>query len=367
MKKNALLELYRFIAAITILLLHVWQDVTTVPGIWFYKNNWRLGVEFFFALSGFLLYLHCRRKKNESSVAYLLGKVRFFFPYVLVMFLLNGLREVIINQYNFFDYMLPRSHYLLFYTNETYRVATGIPGMGVLWYVCALLAASFVIHYMLNHHEKLWRELLAVVMVVVGYTVVIRLNKNLTTPEDWNIGGVKIFVPTRFFRAMAGISLGTLLGMAYEKASAVKYTNSGKICGTIASMVMFTGAVVFSFLPTDKAFSSGSWKVLWVVLMYGMAILLAAVFAGDFPKGKKTRGLLCFLGKYSLHIYLTHTCIIYLMWYFYDRTIWKKEFMLMTVAGTAVLCVVLELAVRGIRKGTGAVCGFLRNKCIVKE
>lgn len=54
MKKSHLVEGYRFVIAISIMIFHFLKT-------WSNTNNLRQGVEFFFVLSGFLLMAHCEK------------------------------------------------------------------------------------------------------------------------------------------------------------------------------------------------------------------------------------------------------------------------------------------------------------------
>ena len=77
-----LIEIYRFIIALSLVFFHFMQTLGSD------NNNFRLGVEFFFILSGFLLAKHCEKHKEETSYKTVFDRISRFYPSCFILYLL---------------------------------------------------------------------------------------------------------------------------------------------------------------------------------------------------------------------------------------------------------------------------------------
>ena len=86
MKKNAEIELYRFIMIMGVTILHFTEDYSLLP---FYGGY--LGVDFCFILAGYFLMVHFYKhyspdlSPTENAIDYIIDRVKkLYFPYIVM-------------------------------------------------------------------------------------------------------------------------------------------------------------------------------------------------------------------------------------------------------------------------------------------
>lgn len=345
MKKSYLLEGYRFIVAITIVFFHVWGYTVDTAGI---TNNWRLGVEFFYILSGFLLMKHCEEHVEETALRLFFEKWKQFYPYILVMFLAGAIEiaysegeKIVVVCYRYFSMLLLMS-------NALRGKAEQMRCLGHLWFIVSQLYATYILSYLIKKHSKAYRSILAVLLMVGCYCMSIRCNDNLTTNQFLKIGDAKIYIPLLLVRALAGMSCGTLLYMIYKNIGGYSYTKLARTFGIGASVFCQLAGIWLSKRSLDDAVNSFGWRALLVVLLYAMAIVLAFSFADGFPESAILKKILSTLGRWSMLIYFVHQTVIFAL---NDLKIsYGLKFFVLVFLTTAIGCVALDMCVKGIRK-----------------
>lgn len=99
MKKSYLVEGYRFVIAISIMIFHFLKT-------WSNTNNLRQGVEFFFVLSGFLLMAHCEKASGvggETVGKLMVGKLKSVYPETFVVFWMAAIAVTVLEKKEFLD------------------------------------------------------------------------------------------------------------------------------------------------------------------------------------------------------------------------------------------------------------------------
>lgn len=360
MKKSYLVEGYRFVVAISIIVYHTFN-------IWEMATSLRLGVEFFFVLSGFLLMGHLEKHPDESIPRLMMGKLAHVYPYIVMSFIASSVAVSIIKDQNIAHLMYQQSHELLLLTNafKGIKGITWMNGSGQLWFLVTQLWATLILSWLIKNYENAYRSIGAVLLAVGGYVAIIRGTGVLSVEIYWTLGENKIFMPFLLLRALSGMACGTLVYMSYTKLQKYTFTDFAKAGGGLSILCMGT-ALWLSARTKEQCFNAYSWRALLVVALYMAAILLAFTFAQGIPKGNRAKKVLAFLGRMSLPIYVSHSLVLYIMRHTIEMPYFRRRWLLVAFAGTAVVSVLLELCVQLLRKGWAAFMVWLKKMCIAE-
>lgn len=296
MKKSYLVEGYRFVVAISIMIFHFLQT-------WSNLNNMRLGVEFFFVLSGFLLMAHLEKYPEESVQRLMSEKLKAVYPGMLIVFCMASVSVVLIEKKKtLFVIMYQHLSQLMLLTNAFHGKAKWLSGTIQLWFILSQLWATLILAWLVKMHRKSYESALGALIVLGCYTVCIRCSGNLNTKCDWKIGEYKIYLPLPLLRALAGLACGTLIYLLYKKLSTYTYTRFAQIGGLMISVGCFATALWLTTRSSKMPINSYSWRTLIVVLLYAIAILFAFVFENIArqKKGKTIKKCIC-IGRETFH------------------------------------------------------------------
>ena len=170
-----------------------------------------IAVDFYFILSGYLLYGSYIRHKYDALV-YTVEKLRRFYPEYIFVFIIAFLMKVGI--------LLRENDYITVFLNA---ISEGllIHGVGVYdgnvnptsWYISVLLLGGGLLYAMLYCSKRVAVGVLFPLIVLLGYTALLRLNGSL---EQFSSG---LFISECLLRGMAGMSLGVILAVFVERYS----------------------------------------------------------------------------------------------------------------------------------------------------
>ena len=360
MGKSYLIEGYRFIIAISIMIYHILR-------VWEIETNFRLGVEFFFILSGFLLMAHIEKHPEESVSHLVWKKISNFYPYIIVSFIATSIVVAWVTRQNIGVLMFNHIHELLFLTNilKGVKDVAWLNGSGQLWFITAQLWATLILSWYIKKHRETYESIGMILIAIGGYITIIRCKGYLNIGTYWKIGENEIFLPLLLFRAIAGLACGTMAYMGYSKMKKYDFTDLAKRSGTILSVLCMLIGVCLSARNREQLINTYSWRAIIVIVLYMTAILLAFIFAKDYPKTKWMKKVFEMCGRSSMPIYVTHTLVIYLI----RHTVGMPEFSWQSIAlvctGTVVASAVCELCVRLIRNGWHGITTALIKKCII--
>lgn len=360
MKKNSLVECYRFIVALSILWFHILK-------IWSNNNNLRFGVEFFYILSGFLLMAHCEKYPEETALKITFKKIKSFYPYIIVSFIVACTTERILHGKAFFEAAYEHLHQLLFLTNilKEIKNVSWLGGTGPLWFVTAQIWATFILAQIIQKHNELYKTFLSV-FLMCGYIVLIRCSGNLNTFVYWTIGENKIFVPLLLIRAMSGMACGTVVYLLYLKLNKFVYTEFAKKGGGFFSLLFLLMGLFISSRSKNQSFNSYGWRSMIVVILYMGAILLSFVFGHELKLSEKTEKLFMRCGKWSLLIYVTHPWVIYIMKETMEMPCFRRRYAAVAFMGTFIASAAMNIGVDIVRRGWAAFMVWLKKMCIAE-
>jgi peptidoglycan/LPS O-acetylase OafA/YrhL len=172
------------------------------------KNGWRIGVEFFFILSGFLLAYKSSTSKM-TAIEFTKHKIARLFPEYFVMILYciplkcvlksMDLKEFVIYIFSSLDDLL--------FLNGTGIAYNEISG--AVWYISALVICGYFIYYLYNKWREVFVSLIAPASVLYIYTFFSRSRGELTGATHIT----SLNISAALLRGWAGLALGVL---AYE-------------------------------------------------------------------------------------------------------------------------------------------------------
>lgn len=196
-RKNNILELYRGFFTIIIVIMHFHN---VVPEI--YINKGYLGVEFFFAMSGYFLAVSFE-KKGLGIKKYFLGRISRLWPQTFLALICCSL---------IYTEVLNKDIWKMRFLAEALMVQEwgiftnlGPAIVPQCWYISALLLASIIIYTFLNSFG--WNKMKAFMLVgvVVGYSFLFSSSSGI---EMWGMMG-PFSLPV--VRAFCGMTVGVII------------------------------------------------------------------------------------------------------------------------------------------------------------
>ena len=174
-----------------------------------------LAVEFFFILSGFLIYKSFSKPQAASTIDYTINKFRRFAPEYLIVLGYIYLRHLFLPvlagnrdfDISFMMKMFPEI--LMLQDSGFYDGGANAP----LWYLCILLVGGGLLYSFFRYNKRLATHVIIPLICLMGYTYLFGKSPNGSI-EVWDVDGP---IKATLVRGMAGMSLGILLACIYEK------------------------------------------------------------------------------------------------------------------------------------------------------
>ncbi len=265
LKKNNV-SFWRIIAAIVICLLHFF---TTYNVYGLYPNltpGWGIYTEFFFIVSGFLLYAKFTANRNagKQETAFQYTKQRFlkFYPYYVFSLICLSVYSLIKGTFNILNFL-----------NELLMLPFSVFGLNrlqndVAWFLPVMLVAGYLIYYLLSHNEKLFNNIIAPFSVLLIYGYFYNKAGNLSTAH-WLREG--FFIYGGFMRAFAAMSIGVICFRLFSKRKAPQEA-TGRFADLPAKILEFSG---FSIAIVVLMFWGKSTADFLCILILAISITLA--------------------------------------------------------------------------------------------
>lgn len=285
--KNHAIEFYRIFLTLIICLHH---SQFFIGDLRWLKQGY-ICVEFFFILSGVLLYQSFSKEKIHSTLSYFEKRFTRLWPeYVFAAVLEIFARGVFLHDFN-----LSKAF------NELMMVQnTGLFRLGgynyPCWYIPVMLFCGVIIYGMLTLWEGGYRKLLAPLSILCGYTYIWGLDTGL---ENWKYIGA-LSVP--MIRGFCAMSIGVLVAILLERNKQVHLSICiGTLIEVVALLLVILGMVtnVSTDMLTIVAFA------ILVFIVFGKRSIISNLLLN--------RSIWSKLSKYSYSIYLNHAIIIYVL------------------------------------------------------
>lgn len=250
--KNGMIELMRFVFCIIIILFHLNNRVPVEydVGLTFFKHG-RIGVEFFFLVSGYLLANNAHRQFDSeinvanSTAKFMCKKVMSIFPYHFFVFVADVIIIYATLEWkgisNFFQRFLS---YLpgLFFLQKSGIKCTEVNT--IEWYIPAMLVAMTVLYpLVLTFKDKFTKIACPVITIVtIGYLI----------QSTGELGGVKQYVfndtlPKVYVRAFAELCAGVFIYEVVQYFKNREISKLKKITISAVEIICYLATIFYTF------------------------------------------------------------------------------------------------------------------------
>lgn len=300
MRRNAEIEIWRFFMAMVVVNYHSW---TLGCGLIFPFG--RIGVEFFFLLSGYLLAASAMRQVCKKSnptwseihneTASLIGR-RFasFFPQTLIVCVLTCAIFCVIYYPHLGTCFMMCSRSLfgdVFCLNMTGLVGGG--SNGAVWYLSTLMLSSALLYPVFR------RWCVSPAYFCVGWLLLGAIYLN---GEAYDLTGVREIIGTYKgnIRGFAEMLIGASLLPLTMKIRNVSFSRFGRLVLTLIKWAMSVVVILFACMASRFGHNYG-------IAMMALCVLIMLMFSEKCLDTKwYQHPISLFLGRFSLVLFLSH-------------------------------------------------------------
>lgn len=293
-RRNILIDVYRFLAAIVILCHHT----DKLGGLQLACGGW-IFVEFFFMLSGYYLTKHfeenaVKKTAEEAALAYTLNKLLRIAPYAIVGIIVDavaliGSGNIPLSETGIVFGDLP-AHFLL------------LKGLGItrydinpaMWYLTALLVLMPCISLLLLKARKVYKYLLSWLIPLLSYYALFLVFGDLRNwAQPWQVNYM--------LRGLAALSTGSMIYYLSERFGKASVSSRFRTYLTVLEIALFFTIVVIAFC------SDGSDYALACVF-FEIVVLCIALSKNDHLQEILPHSLSA-LGRISMPVYCFHQAV----------------------------------------------------------
>ena len=253
-------------------------------------NGWYISVEFFFIVSGFLLYRQCKSNRYATNVEYIKDKYFNIYPiYIIcfaVMFIFKTAADPSTRAIYFFDSFWEMVGLQCIGLNRGWDYISGTS-----WYISALLICGFFLYFLLQNYEKFTVGFLIPLCIMVFYSWFYRNGAIL----DFTIAGEMpgFYTNGALMRGVTGMGLGVI---AARLNSYLQKNARNILLWKGLGVAGFLIVIVWSFM---KGYTYNDFPMAF--------ILCICVAIGFLPNQKiKIPSVIKYWSKATLGVYLVH-------------------------------------------------------------
>ena len=269
-KKNIGIEALRFIFMLVICIWHYPSHS--------YLTHGYLGVEFFFILSGYLLYKTTLKNPLLNPIDFTLKKIKRFAPKYLAGLLISFIFLSLIPLLNAGNYrnlifdifrLIPES--MMIQNVGFYQGGINYP----LWFLCVLIVGGGMIYTWIYVNKRITIGVVLPLLIVIGFSFLFNISTEIKI-EHWGVYGI---VALPLLRGILDMSIGVLL--AYLQLKKSKNIQQKRHIFNIIWIVSFVLVIILHFLPFDLDQYS---LIFFSLLVVGAMIpgsIVEKIFRGD--------------------------------------------------------------------------------------
>lgn len=298
-KRNQIVDILKLIFVFVIFINHL--NSIAIPGekINLIMHLGFLGVEFFFIVSGYLMFVKVDKSDclniGVETVQFIFRKISIFFPYYIIAYIIGFV--VLHHSTENTLKMVIKDMILSFYSILQLQMAgfKSYQVLGPTWYLSSMVLCMMVLYPLALKYKKNFITLIAPVIAIVSYGY-LSLNIGKLATINYICGGV---VYSGILRGLGGISLGCICWGMAKKLKKCKFTDTGKCLITFIEILLYI-----------TVWSAMNWKIDTRLDFIIVLILLMAVsvsFSGQSFTSRLVRGEIKWIGSFSLSVYLADT------------------------------------------------------------
>lgn len=331
--RNGLVEMMRFFVCVGVVLMH---SHVLNPKHQNIATGGALGVDFFFVLSGFLMtryvYLYSREQMGtgEQTARFIWKKVTTIFPVHAISFLFAFLVREFCDGVGLLTFVKD----LVCSIWEVLMLRTFISGgtyprNDPSWYVSMMIIVMLVIFpIIIKYYHEFVYILAPLLFIFIGEWYCVVRGGSLISAQKY-----LWFVPTHFFRAVMGLSFGTICFEAARNIQNSVINQKKKYLLTVIEIL----AYLFVFIEIWKR--PKEYFDLIFVLAAGVAITLT--FSGKTALAGRFDKKICYkLGHYSLFLFYNH-----FYWLYFVNKVWTNISFSQSITIYLLLSVVTSITV----------------------
>ena len=307
------LDIYRLIFTIFVVTLHFETFYISVPKLYHLSRSLYRAVDFFFLLSGFLLYRSFRNQHYASALDFTLAKAKRLLPinFVVVVFTCFFMHfKLIKNLTDFFNLMkgfiqltisaLPNILFLQEFI-PVFENFCGGDYFVPLWYISAMMVCCFIWFWYLSaahpkHGENFKVYGLCLVVSIIIFAFVFNEYGHINIAQGFV---PKINIPAGFLRGLADMGLGIFCANFSIRLNNKKVVVLLKILFPVLLFVLILYAAETAI------------DFVFIILC---AFALIFEFSIEETPCKLVQSLCRFAGKASIPIYFSHAFVLIIVY-----------------------------------------------------
>lgn len=307
------LDIYRLIFTIFVVTIHFEQFYRTLPILYHLSRSLYRAVDFFFLLSGFLLYKSFCAKHYANALDFTIAKAKRLFPINFVVVILTclfinftpikGMSEVLSLVKNFVHYAISAIPNLLFLQEfiPVFETFCGGDYFAPLWYISAMLFSGFIWFWFLasaqKKHDKTFKAYgFALTVSIIIFSFIFNEFGHINITQGFV---PKLNIAIGFLRGLADMGLGIFF------ANFSIHIDNKKILAVLKVLLpLLLFALAFYAAQTAMDF----------IFIIVCAFVLTFEFSIEQSPCGMVQSICRFAGKASVPIYFSHAFVLIIIY-----------------------------------------------------
>lgn len=341
--RNALLDFWKFVFSVVVVLYHTYQ--LRMEGEFELFPKGYLAVEFFFVCSGIFMAASAEKNSNHTEMglgkdtfSFLKKKIKGLMPNFYVAWALTFLVRHIDATLGECVRHLAANIWEL--TGITYSGLYHYPINAPVWYISAMLLAMLVLYPLMRKYKDTFFYIIAPLIFIFMMGISWQKYHSLGWASRWT--GLMMYGT---YRAFMEIAFGCVLYKAALFLKKVQFTSFARIMLALAEILGYAVSVVYMFYNKNSRYD----YCVLVILACSITITYANVgILSGINKIKGIFGSLKWLGEYSYSLFLGHWMWAKKLTYFFPSLSYREKILYYLV-----LSFLSGLVIMYISKGLG--------------